>query len=454
MQLPGLKVGVIADDLTGASDTALQFFRAGSSANILVEPSAASGFPEAQVWSVNVQSRHKEVKEAVQAVRQATAMLRDHYGVENFYKKMDSTLRGHLAMEALAMLDELNADCMVIAPAYPAEGRRTVGGYQLVRGVPVEKTDASRDPLCPVRQSHVPTLLKQSLQKQGLDEEMVGHIELSTVLHGAGPILIALSDLIKQGKRLVVVDACSSVDLEQVALAIEKSQNHSRVIPGGAAGLAHALTKYWKADENEELAIEPQSFPQGLKEAPILLLSGSNTQLTRHQVQQLQEHYSFYGEGSALACFELTPEEILGQVSLDSMTQKVLEQLGRANTVVVGLSLTEDNYYKTRDLALSLGMVEEDVPIRGQSLIAQLAQRVKQAQSVKLVLTGGETATHVSQQLGVKCFSVKGTVEPAIPLLQDDSGRWMVTKSGNFGSPLAIANIVHFLKQQERLRVV
>jgi uncharacterized protein YgbK (DUF1537 family) len=72
------------------------------------------------------------------------------------------------------MLDELKAQCAVIAPAYPQAGRRTVGGYQLVRGVPVEKTVVARDPLCPVRQSHLPTLLEQSSRP-----DLVGYIPLS-----------------------------------------------------------------------------------------------------------------------------------------------------------------------------------------------------------------------------------------------------------------------------------
>ena len=141
MQLAGLNIGIVADDMTGANDTALQFFMAGAKTQVILDPDNPPKVDEkspASVLSLNTNSRHLDANIAEAVVRKSVALLRDTYGVENFYKKIDSTLRGHIAHECLGFLDELKADCVLIAPAFPQEDRRTVGGYQLVQGMPVE----------------------------------------------------------------------------------------------------------------------------------------------------------------------------------------------------------------------------------------------------------------------------------------------------------------------------
>ena len=50
------------------------------------------------------------------------------------------TLRGHVATELVALLEAAGSDHAVLCAAFPREGRATVGGYQLVRGVPVHRT--------------------------------------------------------------------------------------------------------------------------------------------------------------------------------------------------------------------------------------------------------------------------------------------------------------------------
>lgn len=102
-------------------------------------------------------------------------------------------------MEVLAILDTLEWDASIIIPAFPAESRVTVGGYHLLKGVPIERTEMARDPHSPIFESHLPTLLKSQLHEENKD--LVGSIELSTIMKGAGPILRDLNNLIKSGKN-------------------------------------------------------------------------------------------------------------------------------------------------------------------------------------------------------------------------------------------------------------
>jgi D-threonate/D-erythronate kinase len=149
MQIPGESIGIIADDLTGACDTALQFHAEGANTRILLDYSSASQAASIQTWLVNTDSRHMEPLDAVAAVRKSVRFMHQTIGVDRFYKKIDSTLRGHIAQECLAVLDELKWKAAIIAPAFPDEGRRTVGGYQIVRGLPVGQTETALDPCFP-----------------------------------------------------------------------------------------------------------------------------------------------------------------------------------------------------------------------------------------------------------------------------------------------------------------
>lgn len=455
MQIPGLSVGIIADDLTGACDTALQFFFGQAKTHILLdfqklakEETPAISDEENQVWSINTGSRHMEPLEAQAVVRQAVALCRDKLGVENFYKKIDSTLRGHIAHECLGMLDELKAQCAVIVPAYPQEGRRTVGAYQLVRGIPVEKTVIARDPLFPVRQSHVPTLLEHAT-KPGL----VGYIPLSMVLHGAGPILVKLKELIQEGKKLVVIDATSNEDLEQIALAIEKAQKYAKVLPCGSAGLANALAKLWTNTPEEGLAVPTRKQSLSVASSPILIVSGSTTDTTRQQILRLMENYPYYGQGSSLEIFELTPDQILGLSPLDELREKLLTALDDRNTVVLCSALREETYGRTVSLAQEHNLPEAEASQRAQAALSKLTDEILQRKSVKLVLAGGETTCEVCQEMHSTRLEIMAEADDSIPLSIDNQGRWIITKSGGFGSPLALANVVKFIKQHESTSV-
>ncbi len=456
MQMPGLSVGIIADDLTGACDTALQFYDTDSESYILLDlPAneqdlALPNLPgnESRIWSVNTASRHCNPHEAHARVRQAVALCRNRYGVENFFKKIDSTLRGNIAHECLAMLDELKAQCAVIVPAYPQEGRRTVGGYQLVRGVPVEKTALGRDPLSPVRSSHLPTILEAATRP-----EIVGHITLSDVLHGAGPILVKLKALIEDGRKLIVVDATTVEDLEQIALAIEKAQKYHKVLPCGAAGLGRAIAGLWAIDYRESPKHSSRSNALSAPPTPIFIVSGSTTDVTRQQIMKLSENYTYYGQGSQLILFELQPEQILNIHDLETLTAKIIEALDGRNTVVLSTSLKEDSYIRTIEMAEAIQLTPQQASKMAEEALGRITAAILRKKAIKLVLAGGETTRQVCQTIQSHALEIVAEADASIPLMIDRQGRWIVTKSGSFGSPLALANVVKFMKQKETLPI-
>ena len=171
-------IGIIADDLTGANECSLNFHFHGCATEILIDYKNLEDINlDKQVWTISTESRNIEPELAIEKVKEATKILDDNFSIEHYYKKIDSTIRGNLAQEALAMLNTLNWDAALILPALPTENRITVGGYHLLNGEPIDRTELARDPKSPVKESHIPTLLAQ----QTGSADIVGSITLKTV---------------------------------------------------------------------------------------------------------------------------------------------------------------------------------------------------------------------------------------------------------------------------------
>ena len=222
------RVVVLADDLTGAADTAGQFDRAGWTAELQV---GSGGPSEAEVVAITTGSRALEPAAAADAVRTALDKVAFDGGRLDgaaVYLKIDSTLRGPVRAMTDAVVAARGGEVVaVVCPAFPAVGRTLVDGVLLVHGVPVAQTAVGRDPVTPVRESHVPTLLDAPLVE--LDPR-ADDAELAAALRGHGPV--------------VVVDARDEADLDRVARAVLALGNQAVAV--GSAGLAAHLARRWR----------------------------------------------------------------------------------------------------------------------------------------------------------------------------------------------------------------
>jgi len=114
---------IIADDLSGAADTGLQFLpvcKQGVPIILNFEDSVSS---EAVVV-YNTDSRNMSETDACESIRDLCKWLRKG-AVEpprRIFKKIDSTLRGHLRAELLALMDGLVTRICCVAPAFPEAG--------------------------------------------------------------------------------------------------------------------------------------------------------------------------------------------------------------------------------------------------------------------------------------------------------------------------------------------
>ena len=427
--------GIIADDLTGANDTALQFHLHGANTQILlnceVEPLNIKG---TQTWALSTESRNETPEEAYHCVKKATQVLVEKLKPDFFYKKIDSTVRGNIAIEVLAMLEVLEWDAAVIIPAFPAEGRVTIGGYHVLKGIPIERTEMARDPHSPIRESHLPTLLKSQLDESY--EHLVGSIELKTVMKGAGPILIKLNELIKSGKKLIVMDAVSTTDIEQIILATDKSDYN--ILPTGTAATAQVLSDLWYSDT------EPNQINKTIPELPKLIVSGSATEITAKQIKRLEESDEF----DDTLFIEVNLKSIIGW-EFDEITERIVNNLVQNNIVIVHTSNLITDFDGFSEELLDADLTKQSLACLITDYLAELTKQVTARKEFILITLGGETSYKCCEAIGATQLQLVDEVAPAIALSLDHNARWIITKSGNLGGINTLIDILKYFEHHE-----
>ena len=268
------QLAIIADDLTGASDTGAAFARQGLRTLVWLSPSTGDDLPLADVLVVSTESRHIPRDQARDAVSSCARRVERWFTGQEprwIYKKIDSTLRGHPAAELAALMQALRIDRALVAPAFPAQGRTTVAGRQLVNGAPLEETVFGRD----AAGSDLRVCFSSCA-----DLSPVRVIELAEVRRGpeyvAGVIAAA-------GPAVWIGDAETETDLRVLAQAVTLS--HIQLLCG-SAGLARAMTLEVGWDSGQKIAgrsAHPQMRTPAGAEA-ILAVAGSRNPATAQQV--------------------------------------------------------------------------------------------------------------------------------------------------------------------------
>lgn len=132
----GIKVAIVADDLTGALDTGTPFVDAGLRVAVALDVDAveAAIAADAEVVVVNTRSRALDPAQAAERVRQAAIPLK-RASPEVVLKKIDSRLKGNVAVESEALAGAFGYRHLLVAPAVPDQQRHTRRGHVVGFGV-------------------------------------------------------------------------------------------------------------------------------------------------------------------------------------------------------------------------------------------------------------------------------------------------------------------------------
>lgn len=387
------RVLIVADDLTGALDTAGPFAARGVRTKVVAEPLACdpAAVEQAQVVALNTASRHLPAEQAASHVRQCVARFAGQaFGL--YFKKIDSTLRGNVVAETLAVMSACKLEHALIAPAFPAQGRTVIDGVVHVDGVPLAQTGFARDALSP------PPL-------QPLGEVFGDAIGRARV--GAWR---SNEKLAWAGHSVVVADALRDADLSEVFDQLGTAGAPSLLV--GSAGLGNVLAHHLQGGDKPPLPVTTK---------PIVFVVGSRASRSREQVERLRA----LPDTRAVEA----PNGRVGDAA----------DVQGANQIV--LLAVED----ARTGAGDAVEVAANITRAGLEMIDRVGADV-------CVVTGGDTAIALLTMAKCRVIDVCGDVMPGIPFA---SFQWqgrtihLITKAGGFGVADTMIEIVRRIRAGE-----
>lgn len=256
-----MRMVVIADDITGAFDTGVQFSKRGARVHVLIgDPLTEQDLTgSADVVVIDAETRHLTPERAYGETKRIAAMAHAS-GARYLYIKTDSGLRGNIASAFQAAMKAYKTNFAVFAPAYPALNRLTIDGVQYVDGVPLHQSVYGCDLFNPVEAHSITELFA----KQGLYAENRVPDGLYTAEHTP---------------TVGVFDVKSDADFHRIAREMGK-QNRLQVT-GGCAGFAAALAEYLHIGQAERWIAKPCK--------PLITVCGSLNPISLRQMEHAEQ---------------------------------------------------------------------------------------------------------------------------------------------------------------------
>lgn len=399
---------IAADDLTGANATAAMFSAEGFRAITLSHRDALDrARRDADVIVVDVGTRHADQAQAASAVR---SVVRDADDALLVSKRIDTTLRGNIGAEVESAIQERRRMCEpargLMVAAFPAGGRTTVGGYQLLNGQPLSFGHRQAS-LEPIHALYAETGLR--VVNVGLD-----------VVAAGGPRLL---DRLSEAADLFICDATSDWHITQIARTAARVASESDVnwVPVDPGPLSLAL--YLEVLGPERIGRPPR----------VMAVAGSTTDLTREQFRVLTD--------AGLADIQTVDPQRDSTEDVVSSLRHALNQ--DSCPPVVGIMTVAPRHDAPADGAAVSRML-------GEIAAATIASE----EIDSLYLTGGETARAVLAATRAEGVEISGEILPLAVLGHlrggDQSGMPLVTKGGLVGDRDAALRCINELLQLQR----
>ncbi|RJT06150.1 four-carbon acid sugar kinase family protein [Halococcus sp. IIIV-5B] len=415
------RVTVVADDLTGATDTGHSFAVRGAATRVAVRPLEGVAV-DPNVRVVNTDSRYADPRTAADWVTRA---------VDGFdglvYDKVDSTLRGNVVVEAEAIMDATSARFGIVAPAAPGLGRVTAGGHHLVDGRLLTDTEYANDANGPTT-AHLPTLFSESTYP-------VVHLDIGTVASGREAVGEAIAG-IAPDRAFVVCDVTHPRHLATVARA--GASLDDRVVYVGSTGLAAEIPI---PGDTDEPTVEPPVL-DATTGGGALGIVGSVSDTTLQQLAALpDDRVLSFGPESLLA----DPEGAGLR-----MGNRTVKRLTNGESTIVTAAPDRPAVERTLAVGDKKGLTEAEIRERVTRALAGSARRAI-GDASGLFVTGGDVAMAVLDALDATELVLSGeAVETGIPRSRiaggPADGLPVVTKAGGFGSPSTVINCLDSLR--------
>ncbi len=418
------KILIVADDLTGAVDTGVQFSRRNLKTVVITGyKTMHKSLMDCDVLVVDTESRFDDPETAYRKAFQTGERAKSE-NIKYLYKKLDSTMRGNVGAEIAGLIDSMNIRHTFIVPALPHYGRTTRNGNVYIDGVLLAETDYSNDPKNPVKESYIPAIIsKQSDKKTAV-------LSYRDLMSGKQEISLKLKELMKSGTEIIVIDAENEEDLEMIASLLTGIQG--RVMYAGCSGFADKLSGYFELQKGKKSNV---------------VIAGSVNKITARQTEYAARELK-------IKVIDIDSEEIItGRKEAEK--KRILKLTEKSITagedLIIRSSSSPNSVKKCMEKGRKLGMDDFRVSDLIANFLGELAGEFIIKKCLNgIVLTGGDTAIKTLNSLNINGIAVKDEIMHGIPFgyLNDKKyGELMVvTKAGGFGGEDALFKILNFLR--------
>ncbi|HET8590412.1 MAG TPA: 3-oxo-tetronate kinase [Nakamurella sp.] len=403
--------GIIADDVTGATDVAGRLVREGSATALHIGLPDAGWQPPAgtAVTVIALTTRSIEAERAVAQSLSAARLLSD-LGARHIMLKVcstfDSTDAGNIGPVLDALADEFGARRVLVCPASPENGRTVYRSRLFVHDQLLSESPLRDHPLNPMRESD----LRIVLARQSRDR--VGSVARPEVTAGPGSLLEAIRSA--DGVH-VIADATDDADLDALAPAAA-----GEPVSCGATGLGAAIGRRLHEDRSAGAAPGVR-----LQDGPAAIIAGSCSAATRRQLAELAAATGATG-------FAVDPIALAAGDDVVGAAVDYAEAM-LPDGVPVVYSTADPERVASVQRELGTGNAARLV----ETALAGIARELVDRGVRRLVVAGGETSGAVTGALGVRSARVGVELDPGVPWLATDTDPALAVllKSGNFGGP-------------------
>ncbi|MDH5340707.1 MAG: four-carbon acid sugar kinase family protein [Rubrivivax sp.] len=403
-------MGCIADDFTGGTDLANNLVRAGMRTVQVIGVGAGPLPDDVDAVVVALKSRTASVEQAV-AESLAAARWLSQGGRPQIYFKVcstfDSTPQGNIGPVAEALQEALQAQGVVVTPAFPENGRTVFKGHLFVGDLLLSDSPMRNHPLTPMTDANLVRVL-QAQMKRG----RVGLVDHRTVGRGAAAVRDRLQALQRDGRSFAIADAVDDADLHVLA---EATRDAALVVAG--SGLAIGIPAL------HGLAPRPEAAALPAASGSRAILSGSCSAATNAQVAVFRA-----GGG---ATFVIDPLRVAaGQ---DLAAEALAWAAPRLGTAPVLVSATAE---PAAVAAVQAQLGAERAGALVEQTLARVASGLVEQGVGQLLIAGGETSGACIQALGITQLRIGPQIDPGVPWCHArlaGRGLHVALKSGNFG---------------------
>ena len=411
MRNEGLRMLVIADDITGAAEIAGMAYSKGQQVRLLCADCTDSAGCTDSVGNTTItviatDTRSMTEAEATAETRRLASFLISHFSflispadsflIPHFsfpiYKKADSALRGHVVAELEALMKATGFRRAVYMPANPSKGRIIRDGIYYIDGKPIHETAFSYDPEFPACTSSLRERFPDAAEKgivmpdaTTMDDicHLISHYDDgNTLFAGAADLFAALMEA--RGRKRDDMTASQAMEARDEKPPLP----HSTLILCGS-------TQSRPLDLGIPIASMPREVYDGQQDADYWFNQLSTPLLTREGPGEDLSGEGLPGEG--LSGEGLSGESLLLAIPFTHRTGKA-------------------------------------VAIHLRTVMAEMARRlVSRHHPDSLIIEGGATAWATLNALGWHEFQIERQVAPGVVQMRSvTSGTLVTLKPGSY----------------------